>query len=324
MPPKKKAASICDLCCRPIVDSKEDCIQCEGQCRLTFHRYCAGVSATHYKQFISTNRPFVCMVCNQQLQNERVSQLAAELESLKAELTATKEQLARERLPCENCSPASSSDSETEQQPKGSTNAALQSNAEWSSVMKKKAKTKPSITPKSASYPERAKLVSPEERKFNVIIYGIKECKKGTPRHVRMNHDMKSVSEIIKSICPDITCQAIRDSVRLGRYTESRNRPLLAKLNRSCDVLSILARLLEYLLNPTSPPMKGPLKLLCYVKGGYLSNRAQTKKILQFVETAFSSESQNMAQPMLPTSSFIPLSFLQTQRKPMTTLYSQT
>ena len=202
---------------------------------------CRRLCYSLYKQFISTNRPFVCMVCNQQLQNERVSQLAAELESLKAELTATKEQLARERLPCENCSPASSSDSETEQQPKGSTNAALQSNAEWSSVMKKKAKTKPSIVPKSASYPERAKLVSPEERKFNVIIYGIKECKKGTPRHVRMNHDMKSVSEIIQSICPDITCQAIRDSVRLGRYTEGRNRPLLAKLNRSCDVLSILA-----------------------------------------------------------------------------------
>ena len=243
MPPKKKAANVCDLCCRPIVDSKEDCIQCEGQCRLTFHRYCAGVSATHFKQFNSTNRPFVCTVCNQQLQNERVSQLAAELESLKAELTATKEQLARERLPCENCSPApaSSSDSEPEQLPEGSTNAALQSNTEWSSVVKMKTKTKSSIAPKSASYPERAMLVSPEERKFNVIIYGIKECKKGTPRHMRMNKDMKSVSEIIQSICPDITCQAIRDSVRLGRYTEGRNRPLLAKLNRSCDVLSILA-----------------------------------------------------------------------------------
>ena len=243
MPPKKKAASSCDLCCRPIVDSKEDCIQCEGQCRLTFHRYCAGVSATHYKQFNSTGRPFVCMVCNQQLQNERVSQLAAELESLKAELTATKEQLARERLPCENCSLASSNDAETEQQPEGSDNAALQSNAEWSSMVKikTKTKTKPSIACKSASYPERVKLVSPDERRFNVIIYGIKECKKGTPRHVRTSNDMKSVSDIIQGICPDIPSQAIRDSVRLGRYTEGRNRPLLAKLNRSCDVLSILA-----------------------------------------------------------------------------------
>ena len=157
MPPKKKAASSCDLCCRPIVDSKEDCIQCEGQCRLSFHRYCAGVSVTHYKQFISTGRPFVCMVCNQQLQNERVSQLAAELESLKAELTVTKEQLAREKLPCENCSLAFN-DSETEQQPEGSTNAALQNNAEWSSVVKKKTKTKPNIPSKSASYPESANI----------------------------------------------------------------------------------------------------------------------------------------------------------------------
>ena len=126
-------------------------------------------------------------------------------------------------------------------QAEGSANAALQSNAEWSSMVKIKTKTKPSIASKSASYPERAKLVSPDERRFNVIIYGIKECKKGTPRHVRTSNDMKSVSEIIQGICPDIPSQAIRDSVRLGRYTEGRNRPLLAKLNRSCDVLSILA-----------------------------------------------------------------------------------
>ena len=92
--------------------------------------------------------------------------------SLKAELTVTKEQLARESFP------VFSNNSETEQQPEGSTNAALPNNAEWSSVVKK-TKTKPSIPSKSASYPESAKLVSPEERKFNIIIYGIKECKKG-------------------------------------------------------------------------------------------------------------------------------------------------
>ena len=147
------------------------------------------------------------------------------------------EQLARERLHCENCSPVFSNNSETEQQPEGSTNVALQNNAEWSSVVKKKTKTKPSIPSKSASYPESAKLVSLEERKSNVIIYGIKECKKGTPRHVRTSNDMEPVSEIIQGICPDIPSQAIRDSVRLGRYMP----PLPSKLNHSCDVMSILA-----------------------------------------------------------------------------------
>ena len=299
MPPKKKATSSCDLCCRPIVDSKEDCIQCEGQCRLTFHRYCAGVSATHYKQFNSTGRPFVCMVCNQRLQNERVSQLAAELESLKAELTATKEQLARERLPCENCSLASSNDAETEQQPEGSANAALQSNAEWSSMVKikTKTKTKPSIASKSASYPERVKLVSPDERRFNVIIYGIKECKKGTPRHVRTSNDMKSVSDIIQGICPDIPSQAIRDSVRLGRYTEGRNRPLLAKLNRSCDVLSILAsrqKLVQsetpgVFIKPHQSPLERSTEATLLRQRKLLVESGTAKKTLEFVATAFSS-----------------------------------
>ena len=54
----------------------------------------------------------------------------------------------QEQLPCENCSPAFSNDSETEQQPEGSTNAALQNNAEWSSVVKKKTTTKRSIPSK--------------------------------------------------------------------------------------------------------------------------------------------------------------------------------
>ena len=56
-----------------------------------------------------------------------------------------------------------------------------------------------------------------------------------------MSNDTKSASETIQEVCPDITCQAIHDCVRLGSYTEGRNRPSLVKLNRSCDALSILA-----------------------------------------------------------------------------------
>ena len=58
-------------------------------------------------------------------------------------------------------------------------------------------RAKPATTPKFGSYHERAKLVSSEQHKFNVVIYGIKEYKKGTPRHVRMSNDIKSASEII-------------------------------------------------------------------------------------------------------------------------------
>ena len=75
---------------------------------------------------------------------------------------------------------------------------------------------------------------------------------------------MKSVSEIIQGICPDIPSQAICDSVRLGRYTEGRNCPLLAKLNRSCDVLSILASQQKLVQSETPgvfmKPHQSPLK----------------------------------------------------------------
>ena len=73
----------------------------------------------------------------------------------------------------------------------------------------------------------------------------------GVRRHVRMSNDTKSASETIQEVCPDITWQAIRDCVRLGSYTEGCNRPLLVKLNRSCDTLSILANRHKLLLSST-------------------------------------------------------------------------
>ena len=143
MPPKNKTAnkdsSNCNLCCRPIVENKDESIQCEGQCRLTFHRYCAGVSVTHHKQFATSSaRPFVCMVCNQALQNERVLQLVAEVEHLKAELAVTKELLAKERQLCKNYPTVSTSDSEGEQQQESSRSLEGNSNRWWSSAVKRK------------------------------------------------------------------------------------------------------------------------------------------------------------------------------------------
>jgi len=67
-----------------------------GQCRLTFHFYSAGISVTHHKQFVtSSTTPFVCMVCNQTLQKDRVSQLVAEVDYLNPELAVMKELLAK-------------------------------------------------------------------------------------------------------------------------------------------------------------------------------------------------------------------------------------
>ena len=142
---------------------------------------------------------------------------------------------------------------------------------------------------------------------------------------------MKSVSEIIQGICPDIPSQAIRDSVRLGRYTEGRNHPLLAKLNRSCDVLSILAswqKLVQsetpgVFIKPHQSPYERSTEATLLRQRKLLVQSGTDKKDIKIRGNSIFVRKINMAQLMLPTSSFIPLSFLQSQRKPMTMLYSQ-
>ena len=41
--------------------------------------------------------------------------------------------------------------------------------------------------------PTKPEAITWEDRKFNVVIYGIEECTKGTPRHTRLNHDFVKI-----------------------------------------------------------------------------------------------------------------------------------
>ena len=92
--------------------------------------------------------------------------------------------------------------------------------------------------PELDSQPNRA---SNSERKFNVVVYGIKECNKGTSRQDRVIQDTDNATSIIAKTDDHFTAQSIRDCLRLGKYTESRNRPTLIKLTRAQDVTNILA-----------------------------------------------------------------------------------
>ena len=82
------------------------------------------------------------------------------------------------------------------------------------------------------------------DRKFNVVIFGIKECSKGTHWTSRACQDLNSVSAVISSINDSITKLSIRDCRRLGKYSETSNRPrpILVEFNRSSDVTSILSQ----------------------------------------------------------------------------------
>jgi hypothetical protein len=62
-------------------------------------------------------------------------------------------------------------------------------------------------------------LVKKFDRKFNVVIYGVKENPEHTNRHTRQAKDLDSVTTITNSLAPGITKGSVRDCTRLGKYS---------------------------------------------------------------------------------------------------------
>ena len=62
-----------------------------------------------------------------------------------------------------------------------------------------------------------------------------------TNRHARLAKDLESVITITNSLVPGVTKGSVRDCTRLGRYSPSRDRPLLVKFNCAHEASSILA-----------------------------------------------------------------------------------
>ena len=78
---------------------------------------------------------------------------------------------------------------------------------------------------------------SPQQnRKFNIVVYGIDEWPKGTgtPRHEHSGLDLNNVAQIITKVDENINPLSIHDLHRLGKYQEKsrRPRPILTRFSR--------------------------------------------------------------------------------------------
>jgi len=81
-----------------------------------------------------------------------------------------------------------------------------------------------------------------DDRKFNVVVYDIKENPSGTPRSARTKSDIDCCVHILKEANNDITEHSIRDSLWLGKFnsTRAKPRPSLVKLSCAFDINTIL------------------------------------------------------------------------------------
>ena len=82
-----------------------------------------------------------------------------------------------------------------------------------------------------------------QDRKCNVVVYGVDECPQNTPRNVRLQKDTDAVTKVFGSIEIAVEPSLILDCYRLGKYNpqKSKPRPILVKLQRAIDASSILA-----------------------------------------------------------------------------------
>ena len=125
------------------------------------------------------------------------------------------------------------------------------------------------------------------DRKQNIVIYGIPECPKGTPRYDRFHMDDQSATKVISTILPTFTSLGINDCYRLGRYDDSkpRSRPILVKLNRASDVSQILAKKSmlyssAFRVHPDLPPAeRKALSLLLLERKDLITSNVDKKTI---------------------------------------------
>ena len=99
--PSTSQYEMCSLCCRAIVEGKDEALLCEGEqsCNRWMHRYCTGVSVEHYKSLDQSPLPFNCSLCVQRKQAAQIDELKSTIAVLTAEVAELREAMAKQQQP---------------------------------------------------------------------------------------------------------------------------------------------------------------------------------------------------------------------------------
>jgi hypothetical protein len=104
------------------------------------------------------------------------------------------------------------------------------------------------------------------ERKYNVILFGLDECPRGTSRSARLDEDLKKAIFVLSKADQSIDSNTIKDIYRLGRYTaeNKKPRPLLVKFIRVADVARVLSKRgsLPVIIKPDMSPHERKIESL--------------------------------------------------------------
>ena len=197
-------------------------LQCE-LCSHWLHCKCINISPS-----VAETYPYTCPFC--------IKNSITMLHSVQSEIRLLNDRLSR----LENTS--NDHDLGSVQEDLGSLSAKMKSISSLSTSFHSNASTSGNKSLGNITSKPASSLAPQSERKFNVVIFGLKEPPKGTAKAVRSAKDLESSTATLSLVDSNITDRSIRDCFRLGKYNESHTRPILVRLTRACEVQSILSQ----------------------------------------------------------------------------------
>ena len=204
---------ICPICDDPIIERTEstpgdDAIHCDGTGDGWLHRGCAGLSRSAFLSASKSDSKFLCPHCHLCDLTSEVVSLKSIVANLSKELASIKSQFlpSDHQLSCPGATPSSAT-----------------------------------INPPLSKQPTTS---SSNSKKYNIVIYGIKEHPVGTPKFKRQQGDLQEIINTFSKVDKSVPPQSIKDHYRLGKFKQSlhRPRPILVTLNSTTDVYSLLSK----------------------------------------------------------------------------------
>ena len=223
--------AVCPVCEEVIMDASskhcgEEAIQCDGKCSEWFHRKCAGLSKTIFAMVSGSMAPFYCHHCRLDAHEIEIEKLRETVADLNTELVTMRNEI-KNLVASQKSSPSYASVA-----------GPAVGKVVFSGYEEKS--TRQNYSPPTQFVSNNTEC----DKKYNIIVYGIKESSKGKTRSERQAEDLESVASVISSIVPSIDSSCVKDLFRLGKYADnlSRPRPIMVKYIRSANVSSILSK----------------------------------------------------------------------------------
>ena len=218
VPPRKNDhGSECAICLNAIVDRSaevdgEDSIFCDGACQRWLHRTCAGLTDPAFDTIRNqSDEKFYCYQCFVALHFLQMKELRDSIDHLTKEVSSLKSQLSQAGIPASHSLPAD---------PPTHSDAVVTRLVEQDHLRTSLPVDQPQTTPatKVTKSPGQTTEVARSrsagllyDKKFKLVVYGIKESPKGTSRGLRNRHDLDKVTTIVSNLESSITSQLIRD-----------------------------------------------------------------------------------------------------------------